>query len=194
MNALKKAGTSGSKRTAPFLLKPIKVWKLLGQSQRRTRPKRLKIAVADYVLLYPTARLWSVSQVSPEQHSKMLDLQIVHCSCPCTTTVLKVNWHLGQRCLVILLGFRWLSIPSNLVQINHVQIKTHVWSYRWMIPDYHEWKTSWINCLRQWFLWPEWRSVWYQYSNVWIGLMKVSTSQTNAWISWSKPASNEVKP
>jgi len=38
--------------------------------------------------LYPTLKLWPVSQVSPEQHSKMFDLQTAHRSCPCTTTVL----------------------------------------------------------------------------------------------------------
>ena len=61
-------------------------------------------------LLYPTLRLWSVSHVSPEQHSKMLDLQVTHCSCPCTTTVCRGDWHLGQRCLWALAGMIVLSI------------------------------------------------------------------------------------
>ena len=33
----------------------------------------------------------------PKQHSKMLDLQTAHCSCPCTTTVFSGDWHLGHR-------------------------------------------------------------------------------------------------
>jgi len=48
--------------------------------------------------------------VSPEQHSNMLDLQITHCSWPCTTTVLNSDWHLGQRWRLLFDGSIWLSI------------------------------------------------------------------------------------
>ena len=40
----------------------------------------------------------------------MLDLQMTHCSCPCTTTVFRGDWHLGQRCWCTLAGFKRLSI------------------------------------------------------------------------------------
>jgi len=69
-----------------------------------------KINTLHHPRLYPTAKLWSVSQVSPEQHSKMLDLQITHCSCPCTTTVFRGDWHLGQRSWCALAGFKKLSM------------------------------------------------------------------------------------
>jgi len=66
-------------------------------------------------LWYPTAKLWSVSQVSPEQHSKMFDLQVTHCSCPWTTTVFRGDWHLGQRCWGALAGFKRLSMKTKLL-------------------------------------------------------------------------------
>ena len=70
-------------------------------------------------LLYPKAKLWSVSQVSPEQHSKILDLQITHCSCPCTTTVFRGDWHLGNAA-----GVRWLGSRGYPSDPNHFLITT----------------------------------------------------------------------
>ena len=65
-----------------------------------------------YDLLYPSAKLWSVTQVSPVQHSMMLDLQYAQASWPCTTIVCNGAAQRGQRWILALLGCAWLSTIS----------------------------------------------------------------------------------
>ena len=52
----------------------------------------------------------------------MLDLQMTHCSCPCTTTVFRGDCHLGQRCCCALAGFKRLSIR---ITGSHSLLYTH---------------------------------------------------------------------
>ena len=65
-----------------------------------------------YDLLYPSAKLWSVTQVSPVQHSMMLDLQYAQASWPCTTIVCNGAAQRGQRWILALIGCAWLSTIS----------------------------------------------------------------------------------
>jgi len=77
-----------------------------------------------YLLLYPTAKLWSVSHVSPEQHSKMFDLQVKHIA----------NAHAQQLCSVvtgiwgIVADVRWLGLegyPYKLIYWTTLPCPTH---------------------------------------------------------------------
>jgi hypothetical protein len=72
--------------------------------------KNLHLNVYD--LLYPSAKLWSVTQVSPVQHSMMLDLQCAQASWPCTTIVCNGAAQRGQRWIWALAGCAWLSTIS----------------------------------------------------------------------------------